>query len=489
MAEGTEGTEGIAAFAERLRELKERSGHSYGTLAKRLHMSTSTVHRYCSGAAVPTEFAPVERFARLCGADREELVALHRRWIVADDARRRKALPAAGGAAAPTTAATDTTAATPDGTAGTGTTAATTATADAKAAPATTTTTELPPQNTPRLRRALLVAGVAAVVVPGAVLAGCSLERSHGDRARGGSARPQADGAWRTPRPGGPSGTADVPSATPSPATPPGEFPLHDGLFPPSTTPHPPSPGAEPDVPGNPPDSPPGSRNPGRTPDSPTRPSPRPDVPLTATVRMDDLGDERCDTLYVSGRQPGAVAAPPAGDADAGGWRAAMSAVPGGRMRIEVTVQGKERKAVVLHALRVRTVGGRRPPLDWSAYAMGDGCGGGVTPEHFDVDLDRDRPAARPVSGRQGDIVIPARDFPYKASSTDPEVLKVLAHTDAHDVSWYLELDWSSGDRRGTLRIDDHGRPFRTSAVRQRPQYAYRFDTRTWEQLPDYARR
>ncbi|WP_275563801.1 helix-turn-helix domain-containing protein, partial [Streptomyces sudanensis] len=79
----------MEGFAETLRGLKERSGLSYGALAKRAHMSTSTLHRYCNGDAVPTEFAPLERLARLCGASRDEMVALHRRWIVADEARRR----------------------------------------------------------------------------------------------------------------------------------------------------------------------------------------------------------------------------------------------------------------------------------------------------------------------------------------------------------------------------------------------------------------
>lgn len=76
-------------FAMLLRELKERSGRSYGVIAGKLHMSTSTVHRYCNGDAVPTEYAPVERFARLCAATPEELLALHRRWLLADAARRR----------------------------------------------------------------------------------------------------------------------------------------------------------------------------------------------------------------------------------------------------------------------------------------------------------------------------------------------------------------------------------------------------------------
>ncbi|MFJ5230630.1 helix-turn-helix domain-containing protein [Kitasatospora sp. NPDC088391] len=80
-------------FAAMLRELKERSGRSYGALATRLHLSTSTLHRYCNGAAVPTEYAPVERLGRACGASGEELVELHRRWLLADAARRRETAP------------------------------------------------------------------------------------------------------------------------------------------------------------------------------------------------------------------------------------------------------------------------------------------------------------------------------------------------------------------------------------------------------------
>ncbi|MET7934256.1 helix-turn-helix transcriptional regulator, partial [Streptomyces sp. NPDC005322] len=76
-------------FAEALRGLKDRSGRSYGSLATRLHVSTSTLHRYCNGDAVPADYGPVERFARLCGATPDELIALHRRWILADAARRR----------------------------------------------------------------------------------------------------------------------------------------------------------------------------------------------------------------------------------------------------------------------------------------------------------------------------------------------------------------------------------------------------------------
>lgn len=90
-----------AGLGEMLRALKERAGLSYGALAGRLHLSTSTVHRYCTGDSVPAEFAPVERFGRICRADPEELLELHRRWAVADQVRRGRGTTASEGAEAP----------------------------------------------------------------------------------------------------------------------------------------------------------------------------------------------------------------------------------------------------------------------------------------------------------------------------------------------------------------------------------------------------
>ncbi|MEU5420076.1 helix-turn-helix domain-containing protein [Streptomyces sp. NPDC020667] len=546
--------DGIQEFAARLSALKERSGHSYSTLGKRLHMSTSTVHRYCNGAAVPTEYAPVERFARLCGASPEELVDLHRRWILADDARRRKAQGAGGGAGtanavaeeppaepagaaepatpepvaaepagaadpsapgpgpagpagaaepattqpgpaktapatepappqpgaaepAGTTDPTRSVAPEPTGTAGAGSPERIpTGPAQAKssepipAAPARTKNSTprpaaTPPRRTggaPRSRRiALIAAAVVAVLAPAAVVAGYAAgsPRAHRAGTNATAAGPDADVTYRA------SGRAFAPSGSPSP-----------GGATPSATPDT-SPGPD----GGTPTAVPEEAKPdGKRSAEPTG------TPLTADVRPYVLPDH-CDQMYVSGRLPAQVPEPPAGD-DARDWATAVRAVPGGQTRIEVAVQGKSGQAVVLRALHVR-VSGRAAPLAWNAYAMGDGCGSGIAPSHFDVDLDLDHPDARPVAGKQGDITVPATDFPYRTSSTDPQVLDVRAHTGTQDVTWYLELEWSSGDRRGTLRIDDRGQPFRTSAVKSRPQYVYRYDTKAWDLLPDYARR
>ncbi|MBW3702942.1 transcriptional regulator, partial [Streptomyces griseus] len=93
----TGGAEGSArvVLAERLSALRERSGRTYASLARRIGVSGSTLHRYCTGRTVPAEFAPVERLARLCGAPAGEREAVHRLWILAD--RERLDRPAAEG--------------------------------------------------------------------------------------------------------------------------------------------------------------------------------------------------------------------------------------------------------------------------------------------------------------------------------------------------------------------------------------------------------
>ncbi len=148
-------------------------------------------------------------------------------------------------------------------------------------------------------------------------------------------------------------------------------------------------------------------------------------------------------------------------------------------MLLQLTVTGRTKDSVVLTAVHVRVVA-RNAPLAWQAYSMGEGCGSGVTPQSFAVDLDKPRPIVNPVAGRQGDTAVPAKDFPYQVASDDPQVLNFDLKTKAHDVSWYLEVDWSSGGRQGTVRVDDNGRPFRTSALEGRPLYEYWPDEGEW---------
>ncbi|MFJ3672090.1 helix-turn-helix domain-containing protein [Streptomyces sp. NPDC090106] len=435
-----------AEFAGLLRELKDRSGLSYGTLAKRLHMSTSTLHRYCNGDAVPADYAPVERLARLCKASPAELVALHRRWVLADADRGRKP------SAAPR----------PDPGPG--------------LAPGLDPDTGLDPENEPepesepepapapeptpapdasaeltvtargavtspaggarrRVRRAALAVLVVCAVA-GVIAVGANLAAPRGDDARDGAAGAVSAADGTTP--GTAEGTGSgSPSPSPSPARPSG-----------SAT---------------------GAPGAGRT----TSPAPSETaggdtatgIPLTVTTQPYSWTDP-CSQHYLVDQPPAKVAPPPL-EADASAWVRAAGAVSAGEQFVTLTVQGTGEETVVLDSLVVR-MAGRRTPLAWSDYAMGYpgvGCGGNVPTHSFTVALDATRPAVAPVAGQ--------RDFPFKVSESDPVVFHITADASAYDVSWYLELSWTSGSRHGGVTVDDTGRPFRTSGSNGRPAYEF----------------
>ena len=199
--------------------------------------------------------------------------------------------------------------------------------------------------------------------------------------------------------------------------------------------------------------------------------------PIAVTIQPYQWED-KCGQWYLLNRKPSDVPPPPV-EQDARGWASALGAVPAGTMKIQLSVQGTSSNTVVLQGLHIRTVS-KAAPLPWSAFSMASGCGGGLVPVSFDVNLDAERPLAHPTPGQQGDTVIPAVDFPFKVSESDPQVLTIYAHAHMADVAWYLELGWSSGSHSGTVRIDDHGKPFQTSGAKGRPIYDYDTGSNSW---------
>ncbi|MYQ42510.1 Helix-turn-helix domain-containing protein [Streptomyces sp. LamerLS-316] len=472
------GTE-IQEFAAQLRELKGRSGLSYGALAQKLHMSTSTVHRYCNGDAVPHEYAPVERFARVCRASADELVALHRKWILADEAKRRGARKPEAGGAADGPAEPDTlperadaeaeaeaeprTEAEPAPPQAPGLAPApdddlASAPAPGPAPAAGTVPEDVTPQEpgpgavpaprrrTSRKLRVLLTAvAVVALTVPLALTVHSLGRDEAADDGRADTAHSYM--------PVVPTGRASG-SALPSSSASPSPTPDRTASSPAAKSSATPSPSA-------------------RAPQSSG-------VPVHATISSYNW-EEPCGQYYLLDEKPDDVPPNPPPQ-DRRSWARALGGVDGGDMKLALTLQGTSGEAVVLNALHVRVLG-RNAALPWNAYSMGNGCGGGITPQSFDIDLDDSRPRSKPVAGEDAGVVVPAKDFPYRVSSTDVEVFHIDAHVEGHDVTWYLELEWTSGGRSGTLRIDDRGEPFRTSSLKTRPSFVYRPDTAQW--VPD----
>ncbi|WP_432118073.1 helix-turn-helix domain-containing protein [Streptomyces sp. bgisy032] len=502
----------VGEFAALLRSLKDRTDRSYGSLARRLAMNTSTLHRYCAGDAVPVDFAPVERFAALCGASPEERLELHRRWLAAVAARQRPRTAAAAGTPGEepvTDSASDEAPGAeehgresgqkpgqehgrkpgqddrqepgqehgehgrepgqeqgrdaPGSAAGPADAPAGPADAPAGPAEAPDGPVDAPdgPADAPGgaparpgYRRRRVTIGLAAACAVLATLGSLAAlpdgrRASAGDRA-GTASGPAATGTARAEASAGRS-------ASPTPGGSPAS-----GRPSPSATPPEEKAAPSPSVRGT------------------TAP---PDRGTAATPPLAWSADSQawkagCGHDYVIAKPPGQVPPPPAPQ-DAGTWAATQGAVHAGETVVRLTVQGLSDTAVVLEALRVR-VSGRQEPARGNAYAMDQGCGGALTPRYFDVDLDKDRPLARPVAGSDAGTPIPAVSLPYRVSARDPEVLLVTARTQGCDCRWYLELDWSSQGRRGTVRVDDGGSPFRTSALKGLPRYMYDTSARQW---------
>ncbi|MFF8981804.1 helix-turn-helix domain-containing protein [Streptomyces globisporus] len=460
-----------AVLAKRLSALREGSGRTYASLARRIGVSGSTLHRYCTGRTVPAEFAPVERLARLCGAPAEEREALHRLWLLADGERLDRqgvaeaeqgaeagvagalsgdgpATPSApgalsgrsgppGGNAVPSPGTAPEAAPVPARTPAPGS-------CPGQSGPVERRASRTPALRSPRARRYGQGLGVlAAAVLVLALVAAFGRPWSSGRDGRASVAQvpggPPADAPGSpssgSPKPGKPQGTASgpprtTPSGSPSPTTSPGI----------------------------------GSRG-----ESVPRSSRPPSGPEAGRVPFTWTGDDHvwkngCDHAYLLDRAPAAVPPPPV-EADAASWAGALGAVHAGETGVRLTLQGRDDRGVVLESLRIRVVE-RSAPAEGRVYRMSSGCGGSLTPRMFDVDLDDSRPVARPVAGNDSGEPIEAVAFPYRVSVTDPEVFLITGRTVGCDCSWVAELAWSSGGRSGTVRIDDGGRPFRTNGVR-----------------------
>lgn len=128
--------------------------------------------------------------------------------------------------------------------------------------------------------------------------------------------------------------------------------------------------------------------------------------------------------------------------------------------RLELSVVGRRTEAVILTDFRVRVE--RRPPLaghlvTWKSTPSGDALPG----RWIHVDLDRTPPritlSVQP-GGKQW-------SFPLRVSSAEPEYFYIYAFTTTCGCSWTAELHYVADGKKGVYRIDNNGKPFRTTTT------------------------
>lgn len=142
-----------------------------------------------------------------------------------------------------------------------------------------------------------------------------------------------------------------------------------------------------------------------------------------------------------------------------------------------LTIQGRSEQAVVLSGLHVARVAEKEPAVDPVELDLCPG-GGDLAPRHFEIDLGKSLPAVVPKRGDRDEPGDDADDpvaFPYKVSSTDPEVFYLQVFNDTgRYLEWSLDLAWTSGGQSDTIPVGLQDGRFLTAPGNMKiPKYVY----------------
>ena len=186
---------------------------------------------------------------------------------------------------------------------------------------------------------------------------------------------------------------------------------------------------------------------------------------------------------FVVTRPISEVPRPPSGNSFEGRfkWAKAMGGVDATESLFRVVIAGKEESPITLQGLRVK-VEDRRPALKGTLLTY-SGLGAPQSVRYIQIDLSKNPPKWDYI-GPKG---APEEHFPLRVTASETEVLDVQAFGLRGDVTWYLEIPYTTADgEQKTARIDDGGQPFRTTEGRAPGQGAYWWNEGDWEALPEF---
>ena len=174
--------------------------------------------------------------------------------------------------------------------------------------------------------------------------------------------------------------------------------------------------------------------------------------PITAKL---DYGAPECEPLVLASNQTSDL---PSYEDFAAPWAYSHGGSTYVAGVYELVIEGKSEKATVIRDMHISGLGFE--PLPEHAVAVTKcplGEGGAISVRHFEVDLSKETPTFESLAGEPtsegGDSK--AVEFPYKVSSTDPEVFEIYVWGDCSCVADYqISLDWTSGDDAGVMLVD-----------------------------------
>jgi hypothetical protein len=208
------------------------------------------------------------------------------------------------------------------------------------------------------------------------------------------------------------------------------------------------------------------------------------DAPFRWTVQFNEDGQNCAHFAFAK-----PISHVPVGTVRATGTEEGMLALGGadaGMTDVTLALQGTTDTPVVIQAIHVQLLTRTAVPAGVVTTDL-NGCGAGLPPRLFQIDLDQRVPRADPQPGQ---VMVPVPSstndftpsaqppvtFPYEISRTDVEDLIFHATTAAHRCTWLLWLDWSSQGRTGRTPVRVGTRPFATSGTAGLPVYGYNRD-------------
>jgi hypothetical protein len=143
-------------------------------------------------------------------------------------------------------------------------------------------------------------------------------------------------------------------------------------------------------------------------------------------------------------------------------WARQNGAVPGQEQTFRVTLRGRGDQPVIIDGFRPRVVERAEPLAGWFTHERG--CGD-VGVREARIDLDSEPPT---ISFSRGLDEEPGREqlaLTIQVTSTDVEVVDVLAVTKRSDVRWELDVLYTAAGDTGILVVRDGDEPFEVTAL------------------------
>jgi hypothetical protein len=162
-----------------------------------------------------------------------------------------------------------------------------------------------------------------------------------------------------------------------------------------------------------------------------------------------------------------------AGGADYYEWARQHGGVPGQEQPMRLILRGRSADPVIVNGIRARVLDRADPLQGWFTHDRG--CGG-VDIRNAVIDLDQDPPKIAFTGLVQENPGKETLALTLQVTSTDVEVIDVLAKTRRNDVKWELEILYSAAGESGVFTVRDGNEPFEVTALKGGRARFYRVD-------------